>query len=266
MHTPRFLLIHSTDPALQLAKRSPFFIQKVFQALAGSPKSVKRLRSRDFLVETASDAHSELLLSTTLFGDVPVSVSPHGSLNSSRGVISEIDLIDCTEEELVSELQSQGVVAARRINFRRDGVLVPSRTVILTFGTPTLPSAIHAGYLRCSVRPYIPNPLRCFQCQVYGHSVRSCRGTAICARCAQPGHIATDCTAPALCVNCKGCHPAFSRDCPKWKEEKEIQRVKTLEGLPYLGSSTSGGTASSLQILCIGCSFLCLTGLTDRYL
>ncbi|MBJ5496568.1 hypothetical protein JGG50_25675, partial [Salmonella enterica subsp. enterica serovar Typhimurium] len=135
--------------------------------MAGSPKSVKRLRSGDFLVETASDAHSELLLSTTLLGDVPVSISPHGSLNSSRGVISEIDLIDCTEEELVSELQSQGVVAVRRINFRRDGVLVPSRTVILTFGTPTLPSAIHAGYLRCSVRPYIPNPLRCFQCQVY---------------------------------------------------------------------------------------------------
>ncbi|GBN08076.1 hypothetical protein AVEN_273830-1 [Araneus ventricosus] len=42
--------------------------------------------------------------------------------------------------------------------------------------------------MRLSVRPYIPNPLRCFKCQRFGHSKTSCRGTLTCARCAEVGH------------------------------------------------------------------------------
>ncbi|GBM48029.1 hypothetical protein AVEN_34359-1 [Araneus ventricosus] len=36
---------------------------------------------------------------------------------------------------------------------------------MLTFDSAKLPENITAGYKRLSVRTYIPNPLRCFQCQ-----------------------------------------------------------------------------------------------------
>ncbi|GBM26161.1 hypothetical protein AVEN_196987-1 [Araneus ventricosus] len=40
------------------------------------------------------------------------------------------------------------------------------------------------------------------------------------------GHDDTPCIKPEKCGNCNGSHPAYSKSCPKWKTEKEIQAVK----------------------------------------
>ncbi|XP_023210492.1 uncharacterized protein LOC111613378 [Centruroides sculpturatus] len=90
-----------------------------------------------------------------------------------------------------------------------------------------------AGYLRCPVRPYIPNPLRCFKCQRFGHSQTSCRGKSLCAQCGIEGHDSTECKSTPHCVNCKDAHPSYSRKCPAWQREKEIQRVKTVKNVSY---------------------------------
>lgn len=37
---------------------------------------------------------------------------------------------------------------------------------------------------------------------------------------------ADNCTNNIQCVNCKGDHPAYSRPCPFWKQEKEIIKLK----------------------------------------
>jgi hypothetical protein len=36
------------------------------------------------------------------------------------------------------------------------------------------------------------------------------------------------------CINCDGDHPSYSRSCPKWKEEKEIQRIRVTTGLSFI--------------------------------
>ncbi|GBN27501.1 hypothetical protein AVEN_67559-1 [Araneus ventricosus] len=87
--------------------------------------------------------------------------------------------------------------------------------------------------MRLSVRTYIPNPLRCFKCQRFGHSKTSCRGTLTCARCAEVGHESTDCTRTEKCVNCKGEHTSFSRNCAAWKREKEIISTKIKKQISY---------------------------------
>ncbi|GBO11583.1 hypothetical protein AVEN_202519-1 [Araneus ventricosus] len=43
--------------------------------------------------------------------------------------------------------------------------------------------------MKLAVRPFIPNPLRCFKCQRFGHSQTNCRGTLTCARCAEKGRM-----------------------------------------------------------------------------
>ncbi|GBL78645.1 hypothetical protein AVEN_65221-1 [Araneus ventricosus] len=134
--------------------------------------------------------------------------------------------------EFVSELEAQKVIAARRITLKRDGQIIPTRHVILTFDTPVLPTKITAGYICCDIRPYIPNPVRCFKCQRFGHTKTACRGSsALCPRCSEPGHEETICRKPEKCFNCKGNHASYSKTCPKWKLEKEILSVKVTKNI-----------------------------------
>ncbi|XP_055938165.1 uncharacterized protein LOC129968333 [Argiope bruennichi] len=87
--------------------------------------------------------------------------------------------------------------------------------------------------MKLAVRPYIPNPLRCFKCQRFGHSKASCRGSLNCARCAETGHENSDCNAPETCFTCKGSHTSFSRSCPSWILEKEVIAEKVKKGISY---------------------------------
>ncbi|GBN98795.1 hypothetical protein AVEN_87921-1 [Araneus ventricosus] len=107
----------------------------------------------------------------------------------------------------------------RRLSIRRDGQLLNTKHLILTFDTAKLPENIKAGYMRLSVRTYIPNHSAVSSANV---SKTSCHGTLTCARCAKVGHESTDCTRAEKCVNCKGEHTSFSRNCSAWKQEKEI--------------------------------------------
>ncbi|XP_071040059.1 uncharacterized protein [Parasteatoda tepidariorum] len=55
----------------------------------------------------------------------------------------------------------------------------------------------------------------------------------ICSRCSGSDHDDTTCELPPLCINCKGAHPAYSRSCPKWSQEKEIRSVKVLQNVTF---------------------------------
>ncbi|GBO45421.1 hypothetical protein AVEN_45690-1 [Araneus ventricosus] len=157
---------------------------------------------------------------------ISVTVKPHTTLNSSKGVISCGELLKESKEKITEELKSRGVIHVRRITIRRDGQLLNTKHLILTFDSNKLPEHIKAGYMRLFVRTYIPNPLRCLKCQRFGHSKTSCRRTLTCARCAEVEHESTDCTRTEKCVNCKGEHTSFSRNCFAWKQEKEIITTK----------------------------------------
>ncbi|GBM44598.1 hypothetical protein AVEN_221839-1 [Araneus ventricosus] len=190
------------------------------------------MKSGDLLVESSSLKQSEQILSITKFGDIPVTVSAHASLNYTRGVMSSDEFLMVSDAEFVSELEAQKVIAARRITLKRDGQIIPTRHVILTFDTPVLPTKITAGYICCDIRPYIPNPVRCFKCQRFGHTKTACRGSsALCPRCSEPGHEETICRKPEKCFNCKENHASYSKTCPKWKLEKEILSVKVTKNI-----------------------------------
>ncbi|GFX27894.1 uncharacterized protein TNCV_3083171 [Trichonephila clavipes] len=131
------------------------------------------------------------------------------------------------------DIQRAKVSQVRRITKRRDGQGLKTKHLILTFATPDLPQSVKVAYLHCPVRPYIPNPLRCFQCQRFGHSKTTCRGQPTCARCAEVGHDSADCKAREKCVNCKGDHPSYSRSCPTWSTEKEITALKIKNKISY---------------------------------
>ena len=138
--------------------------------------------------------YSKMLLGLTQLAGVPVKVSPHRSLNVSRGVIRSRDIAGCSVEEIVEELRPQGVTAAVIIHVRDGDSKRRINTVILTFASPQPPKHITAGYIRDPVDPYIPNPLVCFNCQKYDHSSRACKNSVACVKCGEAGHEGASCS------------------------------------------------------------------------
>ena len=180
MNWPRFLLVKSGDESLPVTKLSPFAIDKGFQALiSGRLRSIKRLRNGTFLVECDTKKQSDLLLKSQKLVDRPMIVSIHPTLNSSRGVIRCPELAGMSETDIRDELSEQGVILVKRIRRKEDGQDKDTNALFLTFCNANLPKDIRIGYLRVKVDPFIPNPLRCFKCQKYGHGAQRCSSAAV---------------------------------------------------------------------------------------
>ena len=222
---PRFLVIQADNDS-PVTSLSPFAIAKAIQGIAGPPIMVKKQRNETLLVEIDRKCYSDNLLKAKLFAGLVVTITPHKSLNTKKGVIRCSDLAGCSEEEIQSELASQGVTEVRRIKVRREGELKSTNTLILTFNKSALPTDIKVGFLNVKVDLYIPNPLRCFQCQGFGHGKDKCSKEKICAKCGTAGHEEDGCERSYFCINCKGDHPAYSKKCSKWQEEKDIVHRK----------------------------------------
>ena len=203
--------------------------------MAGEPKSIKKLRSGDLLVEYTNKKQIENLLRLKSFHNLKVQVSLHASLNTCKGAVRCPDLKGVSEEEILEEMRQQGVIHVRRIKVRRDDALKDTNTFVLTFNTSVLPKQLKVAFLRVSVDPYIPNPLRCYACQVFGHHENKCHRDEICANLGQPKPSAdeTDCKRPAKCFNCNEDHPANSKQCQAWHTEKEILKVKYTRNISF---------------------------------
>ena len=177
---PRFLVVESSSDDLLLSKLSPFAVQKGFQAVAETLKSIKRLRDGSFLVDCGKRAQAQNLLRTNRFIDRPVRVSIHKTLNSFQGVIRCRDLTDMSEFELKDELKDQDVVGVNWVTLKKEGKMIPTNTLFLTFRSPELPKEITVGYLKVKVALFVSNPVCCFNCNKFGHTSQRCKVAAKC--------------------------------------------------------------------------------------
>ena len=233
---PRFLLVEATDKKQSITKLSPFLIQKTIQSIIGTVDSIKKLKTDQLLIETNRKTISDKILKLTEFSNLKVSATPHPSLNSSKGVIRCPDLSGISDEEILKELTPQEVSGVRRISFSKDNNRIPTNTLVLTFSNPTLPKTIKVGYLVVKVAVYIPNPLRCFDCQKFGHHESKCKSPIWrCGKCGVDAdfHNEQSCPNELKCVNCNGPHESRSRECPEWKKEKEILKIKYTNNISF---------------------------------
>ena len=84
---PRFFIIQESDPENPISRLHPFAIQKGIEGMVGKVKDVKKLRNDLLFIEVDRRSHAVNLMNTTRLANVPVVVSPHRTLNSSKGVI-----------------------------------------------------------------------------------------------------------------------------------------------------------------------------------
>ncbi|GBN09357.1 hypothetical protein AVEN_156316-1 [Araneus ventricosus] len=134
-------------------------VEKAITATVGEVKSTKKLRSGDLLVEVHSRKQSEQIVKLTTFSNIPITVSPHSSLNSSKGVITCGELLNVPTEEILKELQGEGD--------------------IYTQPTPRFQVPTFLDIWKTSCR----GTLTCARCAEVGHESTDCTRTEKCVNC-----------------------------------------------------------------------------------
>lgn len=143
-----------------------------------------------------------------------------------------------TEEEIKQELKVQQVTRMKKMD-RNTGMLIPLPLAILTYNLDQqIPAKVTIGFLQYATEPYLPKPMRCNNCQRYGHSTKNCRKTTpTCSFCSET-HTFENCPNKtdknnAKCANCKGNHSAAFKGCPTYDVTNRALETRALEGLNY---------------------------------
>ena len=72
------------------------------------------------------------------------------------------------EVEIRDELKDQGVVEVNRETLKKEGKVTPTNTLFMTFGSLDIPKEITVSYLKVKVALFVPNLMRCFNCNKFG--------------------------------------------------------------------------------------------------
>ena len=237
---PKFLLMrHSKHcEGITMANVSPFLVETAVTGTAGEEMEVKLLRDGSVLIQTKNVQQAQKLIKLTgLSSTIPITVTEHEKLNSSKGVIMCRMLNTCTEEEILGNLKNQGVTEIYAVKKTIEGFLKPTGTYFLTFSTTKIPEEIKIAYLNVKVNPYVPEPTRCFNCLQYGHISKNCpkKEERLCINCSDPHHTEDEekCSRPSKCIHCPGKHNSISRDCPKYIQQKTILKIKVTDCVSF---------------------------------
>ena len=173
--------------------------------------------------------------------DLKCSVTPHSSLNTSKGIVCCPALSKETNDHIKEFMAEQGVTDVRRITVRRDGIRKPNKFV-LTFNSPNLTTVVKIGLLQVNVDE--SNPFRCYNCQVFGHHKNKYDRHAISCNCGEPEHCGPSgvCEKTAKCVNCSGDHHAICKQSKLRCEDQESIKSSTTTDRPR---TTNGKVTNS---------------------
>ena len=249
---PCFLLVRREDGE-SWGSPNPFRVARQLDAVLGQGGTLqaKIIRSGALLVQVLSGFHAARLMACTSFLGRVVEVVLADRLNCTEGVIVCDALSDMTDNELLSELEPQGVVGVCRLAPRDPNKTNP--TIRLSFNGPDLHITIRCVYLIVNVSPWVAARPRCNRCWTWGHRGRTCRSRhPRCGKCGEQSHSTRDCRAVYLsCPACGGPHPAWDKGCPEVREERRAHRQAQKEaaeehrrGRRFSTSATSWPTPS----------------------
>ena len=230
-----YVVIKPKDENVSFRRINVFWPSKYLRNICGAENlAIETPADGSLIVRTQTRTQTKALMKCTSFCEKAVTVSLHPSRNSTKGTIFAPEMRFMTEAEIMEGLRPEGVSHVRRLTTFRNGERKDTSLLVLTFETTTLPDTLLAGHIRYSVRVFVPNPLRCFTCQRFGHSSKFCKQTPRCKKCGETPHDGSPCSAPIKCLSCNSTeHDASSNECPVWKREKEICAIKVTRNVSY---------------------------------
>ena len=224
---------------VDITKINPVKARKQIEELIGSGFAIFKSRESLKIIVHRFEQRDKLMAMNSLLDNDIIITEPFSKarsrLNSNRGIIFGV------EEDISDDDMSEALgVKAERIYKRRAGEKIITKQMILYF-SDELPRYVSFEWQRYKVSTYIPEVIRCYKCQRFGHKAPSCHAKKEkCTVCSGPHEVQkcpiksthrTDNT--ATCPNCKGPHPASYQGCPEFKIAKQAQKKHVLQGISY---------------------------------
>ncbi|KAL9876462.1 uncharacterized protein ACN2A1_013137 [Glossina fuscipes fuscipes] len=224
----KYIVISSTDARITISQISPFAIKKALDSITTYIDSISILRDGNLLVLAGNPRATEKLIKAKSLANLcAISAKLHEKLNSVRGIIYAPCLKHVPEDEIVREMGNQGVTEIYKFTKLNDDgkTRSPTGRIILTFDRYRLPRTVDVAWYKCKVELYIPNPMRCKNCQRLGHTAKRCTNAASCANCGHLPH--TESCTRSFCINCNDQHSELDKQCPLFVQMREILKIKT---------------------------------------
>ena len=208
-----------------LSSYNVFQIEKGLRHISTDYTEVKELRSGDLLIKTLNLAAAEKFCKNKYIDLVPVKITMHSTLNSCQGRIYSRKIIDISEEELVECLSEQKVIAVKKIMKKNGENLEATGAAVITFNRINLPDILKLGWERVKVETYIPNPMRCNNCQKLGHTKKYCKNIQSCRECGLT--TPHESCVKKFCVNCNtDSHASYDSNCNAFLKYKSVNKIK----------------------------------------
>lgn len=137
-------------------------------------------------------------------------------------------------EEIKNNLKGGTLKGVRRLQVTREGVRKDSESIVLEFEEEVLPKKVTMGFFSYSVREFVPKPMRCYNCQRFGHTAKTCNSKRRCARCGEDHEYGQCKHEQPKCCNCGGNHSVAYGGCEVMKREVEIQQVRVQSKITYV--------------------------------
>lgn len=211
-----------------LLTMNPIKLTTILKNQVGEIIMAKVLRDGNLLIVCKSEEQRERAMKIKEIGRYKVSNMSIIGVGSklSKGVIWGVP-VGVNIEDLKSNLRGGKITV-------RDGTRSDSEGILIFFDDEVLPSKVTLGYLSYRVREYIPRPVRCYNCQRFGHVAKICKGKKRCARCGgNHGYEECNQSTQPKCCSCGENHSVAYGGCVVMKKEREIQQIKTQNKITY---------------------------------
>jgi len=203
-------------------------VEKVFLTKQGGLKIIAK-----------NQTQKDRLLKITEINDKPVEVSipyslKHQSLSSRSPPVQRQAndyFVKGVVYGLLEDEQNLNEIAIENgaHHMCRIGNSEHSKSTLIAFTKDTvLPPYLEVNGRKFKIFPFVPKPLRCFRCNIFGHSSNFCRRNVVCSSCAG-GHFVTDCPdkSKLKCINCGQGHSAAYTKCPVYIKTQAALKIRS---------------------------------------
>ena len=157
-HRGSYIVGQYTDTRLNIAKESPFKIQRAIKDIISSNTICATPKDKYLLIKTTNLQQTSAILAATTFSNHDATFTLHRTLNTTQCTILTNTHKQTPLSSFADELTPQGVISLRRYSTKNNNTILQ-----LTINI-TLPEHIHLQHIRYPTRLHVPLPLRCKKC------------------------------------------------------------------------------------------------------